>query len=97
MELPLTDEVRAIARRIVWFEEPEVSTANLPRFLAYAFRYATHDDMTRLRQHLSDDDLRAALEAAPPGIIDGRSWAFWRLRLDLPDKSMPVRRIPAGG
>jgi len=94
VDLPLTPELQGVARRIVWFEPPEMAVSNATRFMAYAFRYATHADMTTLRHHLSDDDLRRALDAAPPGIIDGRSWAYWRLVLDLPDEPLPERRIP---
>ena len=86
-----TPEVRAIASRIIWFEGPDKALADVTRFLAYAFRYATYEDMKALRLHLTDDELRHALEHAPPGIIDGRSWAYWRLMLELPDKPLPVR------
>lgn len=86
-----SSELNEIARRIIWFEAPEQALADPHRFLAYAFRYAVPEDMATLRRHLSDDDLREALENAPPGIIDGRSWAYWRLMLDLPEKPLPVR------
>jgi hypothetical protein len=46
--------------------------------MIYAFRYATHDNMQLLRTELSDDDLLCALASAPPGIIDPRSWSYWR-------------------
>lgn len=71
----------AIARRTVWFEPPEKALANQPRFLAYAFRYASAADMAALRVTLGDAALRAALDEAPPGIIDARSWSYWNLML----------------
>lgn len=92
-DIPLTAETRDIARRVVWFEPPEKALADVTRFMAYAFRYATHADMKALRRHLSDDEMRRALDGAPPGIIDGRSWAYWRLMLDLPDKALPRRDL----
>jgi hypothetical protein len=50
--------------------------------------------MQIVRQHLSDDDLREALDHAPPGIFDGRSWAYWNLKLGrYPTPPMPERRI----
>jgi hypothetical protein len=45
------------------------------RFVAYAVARATHEDMKLVRAFLTDDDLREALDHAPPGIIDPRSWA----------------------
>ena len=75
--IPLTPETEAIARRIVWFEEPAVALENPVRFMAYAMRHATHEDMGALRRYVSDEDFREALDHAPPGIIDPRSWAYW--------------------
>lgn len=91
MSVPMNDATRDVARRIVWFESPDKALGDAVRFLAYAFRYATHSDMRTLRTFLTDDDLREALNNAPPGIIDGRSWAYWRLMLDLPAQLPPTR------
>lgn len=93
MALPVTPETLDVARRVVWFEPPEEAMKDTRRFMAYAFRYATHQDMLILRRHLTDDFLRDALEHAPPGIIDGRSWAYWRLVLELPPSGLPTRQF----
>lgn len=93
MPVPLNDDTVAVARRVIWFEAPEQALSDTRRFLAYAFRYGTHEDMQALRRHLGDEDLRDALEHAPPGIIDGRSWAYWRLMLDLPPRPLPTRQL----
>lgn len=93
MTIPANAETLAIARRIVWFEPPDEALSDICRFMAYAFRYGTHDDMRALRRHLTDDQIRDALERAPPGIIDGRSWAYWRLMLDMPPAPPPQRRF----
>ena len=47
--IPLTDETRAIAARLVWFEPAEAALADPVRFMAYAFARATHADMKTLR------------------------------------------------
>ena len=92
--IPLTPETAAIAARLVWFEPPEKALADPIRFMAYAFARATHADMLVLRRHLCDVDLAEALDKAPPGIIDPRSWAYWNLMLDRqPAPPMPVRRL----
>ncbi|MBE2204097.1 MAG: hypothetical protein IAE94_07155 [Chthoniobacterales bacterium] len=75
--IPLTPETEAIARRIIWFEEPEQALSDPVRFMAYAMTYATHEDMSVIRRYVSDEDFQEALNKAPPGIIDGRSWAYW--------------------
>ena len=76
-QLPNTQAFYDLAARIIWFEPSDIALRDMPRFMAYAFRFATHDDMQLLRTQLSDDDLRSALATAPPGIIDPRSWSYW--------------------
>jgi hypothetical protein len=87
-------ELEDIARRIIWFEQPDEALRDPIRFMAYAFRYATPSDMQVLRKNVSDDDLRAALSQAPPGIIDARSWSYWNAIFGIfPPPPMPVRHL----
>jgi hypothetical protein len=92
--IPLTPETEAVARRVIWFEEPAIALADPIRFLAYAMKHASHADMKILRAYLSDDDFREALENAPPGIIDPRSWAYWNNKMGrYPPPPMPTRKL----
>ncbi|MDA0737555.1 MAG: hypothetical protein O2999_03400 [Nitrospirae bacterium] len=94
--LPLTTELTGIARRVVWFEDPNQALADPIRFSAYAMTYGTHEDMKILRQYLSDEDLKEALAGAPPGIFDGRSWAYWNLKFGrYPTPPIPHREFPS--
>jgi hypothetical protein len=94
-ELPLTPEIREIASRVIWFEQPEQSIVDVVRFVTYAMNYGFHSDMEVIRQYLTDDDLRNALDNAPPGIFDERSWANWNLKVGrYPTPPMPERIIP---
>lgn len=87
-------DLHDIASRVIWFEPPEKVLQDLPRFLAYAFRYATHQDMKTLRTKFSDVDLLAALSLAPPGIIDPRSWSYWHAILGIfPAPPQKARRF----
>ncbi len=92
--IPLTPETAALARHIIWFEEPAQALADPVRFVAYALERATHEDMRILRRYLSEQELAEALEMAPPGIIGARSWAYWHARMGrVPAPPMPVRRF----
>ncbi len=75
--IPLNPETEAVARRVVWFEEPGEALEDPIRFMAYAMKHATHEDMKTLRRYVSDEDFCEALDKAPPGIIDPHSWAYW--------------------
>jgi len=90
--IPLNKGTEAVARRVVWFEEPALALADPIRFMAYAMACATHEDMTVLRHYVSDEDFREALDKAPPGIIDPRSWAYWNSKMGrYPAPPLPKR------
>jgi hypothetical protein len=92
--IPLTSETEALARRLVWFEEPAEALSDTFRLVAYALARATHEDMNLLRTFLTDDDLREALDHAPAGIIDPRSWAYWNAKMGrYPVPPLPTRRL----
>jgi hypothetical protein len=47
-----------------------------------------------LRRYVSDADFREALDKAPPGIIDPRSWAYWNARMGrYPAPPLPMRQL----
>jgi hypothetical protein len=57
--------------------------------------YGTPEDIAVVRRYLDMDDLREAIENAPPGIFDARSWAYWNAMIDrYPAPPMPRRIIP---
>jgi hypothetical protein len=92
--IPITPETLCLARNIVWFEAPEEALADPVRFMAYAMTYALPEDMRLIRRYVSDDDFREALDHAPPGIIDPRSWAYWNSKMGrYPPPPAPVRRF----
>jgi hypothetical protein len=92
--LPITPQTLGIARNVIWFEPPEQALADPVRFMAYAMTYAIPEDMRAIRKHVSDDEFREALDHAPPGIIDPRSWAYWNSKMGrYPAPPRPVRRF----
>jgi hypothetical protein len=96
--IPITPLTLDLARRIIWFEPPDRALADPIRFMAYAMTYARHEDMRVIRRYVSDDDMREALDHAPPGIIDPRSWAYWNSKMGrYPPPPLPVRRFAAAG
>src|SRR5580658_6516537 len=92
--IPATPHTLPIAPRIIWLQPPERALADPIRFMAYAMTYARHEDMKVIREYVSDDDFREALDRAPPGIIDPRSWAYWNSKMGrYPPPPLPVRRF----
>lgn len=93
--LPLTPDLLELAPHVMWFEAPEQALADPVRFLAYLMTYGTPDEIAVVRRYLDLDDFKEALEHAPPGIIDERSWAYWNTVCGrYPAPPQPRRIIP---
>jgi hypothetical protein len=93
--LPQNRDLLEIAPRVMWFEPPERALADPIRFLAYLMTYGTLKEIAVAQRYLVLDDFREALEHAPPGIIDERSWAYWNAKVGrYPIPPMPRRIIP---
>jgi len=90
--LPATEALLNVAQRVIWFEEPSQALSNPARFLAYVMTFGTPEDLAALEGVVTQEDLRAALEQAPPGIFDARSWSYWHLKVGRqPPPPLPRR------
>lgn len=92
--LMLTPALREAAARCVWFKPPEEAIEYPEHLAAHIMTYGRIEDIDALREQLDWDDIRQALDHAPPGVFDARSWAYWNLmvgRYEAPP--MPARRF----
>ena len=96
MTTPL--DLQPIIDQTVWWE-PARSQAktDLEFFLPYALAYATDEALSLIRRHVSDDQLRAALRAAPIGLFDLQSWRYWHTTLGVGPIPARPRRAFLGG
>lgn len=86
--------LRDLARRLVWWLDPDAALADPRRFLAQAMTDANLDEMRFLREVYGDDALRSVLEEPPPGVFDSRSWAYWHVKLGFDTvPPLPMRRL----
>lgn len=92
--LALTGSLRKAIQRCVWFESPEVAVSDPAKVAAYIFTYGSVEDVSALREQYDEEDIKAVLDAAPPGIYDPRSWAYWNLIVGrYTQPAMPTRRL----
>ena len=93
--LPRSAELMALAPGVIWFEAPERALADPVRFLAYLMTYGTAEEIAVVRRYLTLSDFREALDHAPAGIMDERSWAYWNVMTGrYPVPPMPRRQLP---
>jgi hypothetical protein len=81
MPFPHTPELLRAAKRIVWFKPPEEALDSPVELMAHAMRHATDEDMALLLAHIGESGLREAIDNAPAGIIDARSWSYWNAKI----------------
>jgi hypothetical protein len=92
--IPQTPELLAIARRLVWSDEPERALEQPYTFLAHVMTYGQIEDLVAVRDALGMAAFREALRHAPPGILDRRSWHYWHRICRLgPAPELPQRRF----
>lgn len=85
----------AIARRVCWWEPIAATLENTPLFLCRIMALGTWEDICIALDHYGRDAFREALQNAPPGLFDPRSWHYWHHRLKLlPVPSLPERVFP---
>ena len=93
--LPNTPELAAIAKRVVWYKRPEEALADPVLFLCSLMTHTLPEDVMTIAKYVTSQQLRDALDHAPAGLFDPRSWAYWNIKLcreTVPP--MPERRIP---
>jgi hypothetical protein len=89
------DDLRAVAKRVVWFKTPEQALEYPKLFLAHVMTYGTLDDLVSAAKYYSEADFKAVLDDPPAGIFDRRSWNYWNLRYNRqPVPPLPRRMIP---
>ena len=90
--LPQTPALLRVAERVIWFDAPDKALTDPVRFLAHVMVFGTVEDLRALRGIVGKDEYREALEQAPPGLFDARSWAYWNLICERrPAPPMPTR------
>lgn len=86
-------QLREIAKELFWWQPPEVSLANPRRFLAQVMTLGTWDEVQQAQAVLGWDAFKDALLNAPAGVMDARSWAYWRAFFGLPEAAAPRRSL----
>lgn len=93
---PYPPELVDIARKVIWYDAPERTLADLPTFLAHLMVYGSPADVATVERYVPQDEFRRALEKAPAGVFTRDAWAKWHERFGLPVPPLPRRRFRDG-
>lgn len=96
-QLPHNEELLAVARRVVWFKEPDETLDQQTYFLAHVMTFGTPCDLRAIKPYTNDQDMKETLLNAPAGVFDARSWAYWSLLLGEKKALLPERSFKSDG
>lgn len=81
----------ALALRYVWWQSAEETLASPETLLRQILKIGTAEDYVASCAHWDEDAFKRALESAPAGSLDERSWVFWHRHYGLPERPFPKR------
>ena len=84
-------EQERLARRYVWWREPDAALHDPPRLLCQIMAFGTARDFVTARNIWGEAAFKDALRGALPGAMDARSWAYWHRHFGLPERALPTR------
>jgi hypothetical protein len=93
---PYPTELVRIARKVVWYDTPEETLADLKTFLAHLMVYGSAADAEVVQRYISIEEFRKVLEDAPAGVFTAEAWSKWHERFGLEVPPLPRRRFPDG-
>jgi len=79
-----------VARKVLWYDAPERTLADIPMFLAHLMVYGSPADVRIVEGYLSAEEFCRALKNAPAGVFTQEAWIRWHGRLGL----MPIPSLP---
>jgi hypothetical protein len=91
-----SEDLKRVAKRVVWFKTPEETLQEPKLFLAHLMTYGTLEDIATAMKYYCEADLDLVLKDPPAGVFDHRSWNYWNLRFHHePIPALPQRTFPA--
>jgi len=96
LTVPYPADLLRIARKVVWYDQPGQTLADLDTFLAHLMVYGSSADVAVTRQYVPAEEFRRVLENAPAGLFTQEVWQKWHEQLGMPMRPLPRRQFPDG-
>ena len=96
LSTPYPAELVRVARKVVWYDNPQQTLADLPTFLVHLMVYGSSADVAIVEGYVPADEFRRVLENAPAGIFTRDAWDRWHKKFGMYVPPLPRRRFPDG-
>jgi hypothetical protein len=84
-----------LAKKYVWWQAPAEALKHPQVLLCQLMQLGTWSDVREVRSLVGDAAFKDALQRAPPGLLDRKSWNYWNLFYGfVPVPPMPTRPLP---
>jgi hypothetical protein len=93
---PYPVELLRVARKVVWYDTPERTLADLTTFLSHLMVYGSSTDVAVTSRYVRAEEFRKVLENAPAGVFTQEAWQKWHEDLGMPVPPLPRRHFPDG-
>jgi hypothetical protein len=93
---PYPLELLRVAKKVVWYDTPEETLADLTAFLAQVMVYGSAADVEAVGRFVPAEEFRKVLQNAPAGVFTEDAWRRWHERFGMPVPPLPRRRFPDG-
>ena len=96
LTVPYPADLVRVARKVVWYDSPLDTLADLTTFLTHLMVYGSPADVAVVEQYVPVEEFRRVLENPPAGVFTKETWRRWHERFGLPEPPLPRRRFPDG-
>ena len=96
LNVPYPPDLLRIARKVVWYDQPEQTLEDLDTFLANLMVYGSPMDVAVTGQYVPVEEFRRVLENAPAGLFTQEVRQKWHEELGMPLQPLPRRRFTDG-
>jgi hypothetical protein len=96
LAVPYPAELLRVARKVVWYDQPEQTLADLKTFLSHLMVYGSSADVAIAERYVPAEEFRRVLENAPAGVFTREAWQKWHEQFGMPVPPMPRRQFPDG-
>ena len=96
LTVPYPAELLRVARKVVWYDKPEQTLADLKTFLSHLMVYGSWSDVAVAKRYVPAEEFRRVVENAPAGVFTREAWKEWLEQFGMPVSPMLRRQFPDG-